>query len=99
MVLAYGPNKGQSNKARFDLPAYNAVYQTQRVLPDGPERAQVMEEASKLMVAYVPYKLSTHRIVTDLMQPWVIGFRRNPFMREFYKYLDVDPAIREREAK
>jgi hypothetical protein len=51
------------------------------------------------MVAYVPYKLSTHRIVTDLMQPWVIGFRRNPFIREFYKFLDVDPAIRAREAK
>jgi ABC-type transport system substrate-binding protein len=99
LALAYGPNKGGANHARFDLPAFNALYAKQGVLPDGPERAQVMEEASKLMVAYVPYKLSTHRIVTDLMQPWVIGFRRNPFIREFYKFLDVDPAIREREAK
>ena len=99
LALAYGPNKGGANHARFDLPAFNTLYAQQSTLPDGPERAQVMEEASKLMVAYVPYKLSTHRIVTDLMQPWVIGFRRNPFMREFYKYLDVDPAIREREAK
>ena len=64
-----------------------------------PERERVIEEASKLMVAYVPYKLSCHRIATDLMQPWVIGFRRNPFVREFYKYLDVDPAVRAREAK
>jgi len=99
LALAYGPNKGGANHARFDLPAFNTLFARQGTLPDGPERAQVMEEASKLMVAYVPYKLSTHRIVTDLMQPWVIGFRRNPFMREFYKYLDVDPAIREREAK
>ncbi len=99
LALAYGPNKGGANHARFDLPAFNTLYAQQSTLPDGPERARVMEEASKLMVAYVPYKLSTHRIVTDLMQPWVIGFRRNPFMREFYKYLDVDPAIREREAK
>jgi ABC-type transport system substrate-binding protein len=99
LALAYGPNKGGANHARFDLPAFNALYTQQSALPDGPQRQQVMEEASKLMVAYVPYKLSTHRIVTDLMQPWVIGFRRNPFVREFYKYLDVDPAIRERETR
>jgi len=99
LALAYGPNKGGANHSRFDLPAFNTLYAKQSTLPDGPERAQVMEEASKLMVAYVPYKLSTHRIATDLMQPWVIGFRRNPFVREFYKYLDVDPVLREREAK
>jgi ABC-type transport system substrate-binding protein len=99
LALAYGPNKGGANHARFDLPAFNALYAKQGTLPDGPERAKVMEEASKLMVAYVPYKLSTHRIATDLMQPWVVGFRRNPFMREFYKYVDVDPAVRGREAK
>ena len=43
------------------------------------------------MVAYMPYKLSCHRIATDLMQPWVIGFQRNPFVRSS-GFLDVDPA-------
>ena len=65
--------------------------------PTAPSAQTVMEEASKLMVAYVPYKLSAHRIVTDLMQPWVIGYQRNPFVREFCKYVDVDPAIRAQE--
>ena len=99
LALAYGPNRGAANHSRFDLPAFNDLYMKQNKMPDGPERQQVMEEASKLMVAYVPYKLSTHRIATDLMHPWVIGFRRNPFVREFYKYLDVDPAIRAQEAQ
>lgn len=98
LALAYGPNKGGANHSRFALPAFDALYEKQKALPDGPERQQVMEEASKLMVAYVPYKLSGHRIATDLMQPWVIGFRRNPFVREFFKYVDVDPAIRAQEA-
>jgi ABC-type transport system substrate-binding protein len=93
LALAYGPNKGGANHARFDLPAFNELYIRQNKMPDGPEREKVMEEASKLMVAYVPYKLSAHRIATDLMQPWVIGFRRNPFIREFFKYVDVDPAL------
>jgi ABC-type transport system substrate-binding protein len=99
LALAYGPNKGGANHSRFNLPAFNALYEKQKALPDGPERRQVMEEASKLMVAYVPYKLSGHRIATDLMHPWVQGFRRNPFVREFYKYVDVEPALRAREAK
>jgi ABC-type transport system substrate-binding protein len=99
LALAYGPNKGGANHSRFDLAAFNELYIRQNKMPDGPERAKVMEEASKLMVAYVPYKLSAHRIATDLMQPWVVGFRRNPFVREFYKYIDVDPAILAKEKK
>ncbi|HVQ05836.1 MAG TPA: ABC transporter substrate-binding protein, partial [Burkholderiaceae bacterium] len=79
--LGYGPNKGQSNHARFDLPAYNEAYERQRVLPDGPERAALLEEAKRLMVAYMPYKVHVHRIWTDLSQPWVTGYHRNVFVR------------------
>ena len=90
LALAYGPNKGQANHSRFDLPAFNALYAKQRQMADGPERLAVMEEASKLMVAYVPYKVSSHRVATDLMHPWVQGYRRNPFIREFFKFVDID---------
>ena len=37
-ALGYGPNAGQSNRARFRLPAFDRLYERQRVLPDGPER-------------------------------------------------------------
>ena len=92
LALGYGPNKGQANHARFDLPAFNEVYQQQRLLPDGPERAALMLQAKKLMVAYMPYKVHVHRIWTDLMHPWVLGYHRNIFVREFWKYIDIDPA-------
>jgi len=92
LALAYGPNKGGANHARFSLPAFDALYIRQNKLPDGPERLKLMQEASKLMVAYMPYKVSGHRIATDLMQPWVVGYRRNPFLREFWKYVDIDTA-------
>jgi ABC-type transport system substrate-binding protein len=99
LALAYGPNIGGANHARFNLPAFNKLYIQQNKMPDGPEREKVMEEASKLMVAYVPYKLSSHRIATDLMQPWVLGYRRNPFVREFYKHLDIDLDVQRKEMK
>jgi ABC-type transport system substrate-binding protein len=90
LALGYGPNKGQANHARFDLPAYNALYEKQRALPDGPERQAAMTAAAKLMVAYMPYKIHVHRVWTDLAHAWVVGYDRNVFVREFWKYVDID---------
>ena len=88
--LAYGPQKGEGNLAYFDLPAFNKLYDQQTVLGDTPERLALMQEASKLLVAYMPMKVHAHRIATDLTFPWVIGYQRHPFMREFWRYLDID---------
>ncbi len=93
LALGYGPNKGGANHARFNLPAFNALYEKQRQMPDSPERLAIMEEAKKLMVAYMPYKVHVHRIFTDLAHPWVVGYQRNIFVREFYKYVDIDTAM------
>ena len=96
LSLGYGPNKGQANHARFDLPAFNKLYAQQRGMPDGPERTAVMAEAARLMVAYMPYKVHVHRIFTDLAQPWVLGYHRNIFVRDFWKYVDVDAEALQR---
>ena len=90
LALGYGPNKGQANHARFDLPAYNRLYAQQRMLPDGPERFAMFRDSKKLFVAYAPYKFLGHRIDTSVSHPWVVGFRRHPFMRDFWKYVDID---------
>jgi len=96
LALADGNAKGQSNKSRFDLPAYNAAYQRQKSLPNGPERQAAMDEAKKLMIAYMPIKLHVHRVWTDMTQPWVTGYHRNVFLRENWKWIDVDMALRRR---
>jgi ABC-type transport system substrate-binding protein len=92
LELGYGPNKGQANHSRFDLPAFNAIHEKQKALPNGPERQALMTQAQALMVAYVPYKVHVHRIWTDLAQPWVVGYQRNVFLREFWKFVDIDSA-------
>ena len=90
--LLYGPNKGQANHARFDLPEFNALHQRAAVMPDGPEREAVMAQAKALSVAYMPYKVIAHRIATDLMHPHVQGYKRHPFMRDWWRYVDVEMA-------
>jgi ABC-type transport system substrate-binding protein len=92
LAMAYGPNKGGANHARFNLPAFNKLYEKQRELPDGPERAALVREASRLIVSYMPFKIHVHRIFTDLAQPWVVGYHRNIFVRDFWKYTDIDTA-------
>jgi ABC-type transport system substrate-binding protein len=49
LALGYGPNKGQANHARFDLPEFNRLYEKQRLLPDGPEREALFDHAKRLI--------------------------------------------------
>jgi ABC-type transport system substrate-binding protein len=87
--LAYGPNSGQSNDARFQLPAFDRVYEAQGALPDGPERLALMAKATRLMLSYVPYIPHGHVIDTDLFQPRVQGPYRRPFCGDWYRWVDV----------
>jgi ABC-type transport system substrate-binding protein len=90
--IAYGPNAAESNDARFDLPAFNRLFERQQSLPDGPQREAVMREAKNLLVAYMPYKTHVHRMRTDLLQPQVQGYWHHPFMRDFWRFIDVPPG-------
>ena len=51
---------------------------------------RLLREASRLLVAYMPYKFIAHRIQLDLSQPWVLGFRRPLFTTRLWAYLDID---------
>jgi ABC-type transport system substrate-binding protein len=97
--LGYGGSKGQSNKSRFDLPEYNALYKQQHAMPDGPERLAVMDRAQRLLIAYMPIKVHVHRIFTDLTQPWVLGYDKHLYQRDFWTYVDIDQAALQRATK
>ncbi len=90
--VLHGPNKGQSNHARFDLPAFNALNLQQRVMPDGPERAALVQQALKLSLVYMPIKATAHPINSWLTYPHVQGFVPHPFIRDYWRVMDVTPA-------
>ena len=92
----YGPSIGSNNLARFKLPAFDALFRRMQLLPDGPERAALFIQAGNLVAAYMPYKIHTHRVITDLNHPWITGYRRTPFRNECWQYVEVDPSMRER---
>ena len=88
----YGPNCGfKGNRACFQLKEYDAAFEKAERMPDGPERTKLYQEMARLMVAYAPWKLNMHRIMTDMWYPYVIGFRR-PLVQtdNWWKYVDID---------
>ncbi len=87
---------GAGNFARFKLPAMDRLFERLQVLPDGPERERVFFDAKRLATAYMPYKPIVHRVSSDLMHPWMLGFRRPMFASDWWQYIDVDTALRTR---
>jgi ABC-type transport system substrate-binding protein len=87
--LGYGPNASESNDARFQLPAYDQLYAQQMRLPDGPEREALMRQCKDMLTAYMPYKVHAHAISNVLVQPWVRNLWVHPFMRDFWRFIDV----------
>jgi len=90
LQLLYGPNTGSANRARFKLPAYDALYEKALTLPDSPERNQLYREMCRLLVAYAPWRFNEHRVFLHLIYPWVKGFDRHPINHVKYMYLDID---------
>jgi ABC-type transport system substrate-binding protein len=94
MQLLYGPNAGQENQARFRLPAYDQLYDEARKLPDSPERTQLFNRMTEIVVAYAPWKITVLDPEDHLAHAWVGNYKPHPIRSQTWKYLEVDPAKR-----
>jgi ABC-type transport system substrate-binding protein len=93
LECGYSASVGKGNMARFQLPAFDRIYERITALPDGPERLAAFREANRLLLAYAPYRFHVHRLITDLTQPQVIGYRRAPFWLTWWPYVDVETQL------
>jgi ABC-type transport system substrate-binding protein len=90
----YGPESGSANIARFKNAEFDRIYERMQEIADGPEREKLFEQAKRISVAYLPYKINVHRISNTLMQPQLIGYRRPVFWQEWWHMVDIDPSAR-----
>jgi len=86
----HGPQAGGQNLARFRNAEFDAIYEKMDALPDGPERLALFRRAKEIAVALAPYKSTVHRISTDMLYPWVVGYRRPLFWQEWWHMVDID---------
>jgi ABC-type transport system substrate-binding protein len=94
----YGPAAGGQNLAHFDHPEFNRIYDKIRVTPNGPDRLELIKQATRIWLAYVPYKVHVHRIFTDMWHPWVANYVRHPFQYRFWEHIDVDAGLQAKDA-
>jgi len=94
LQYVYGPQAGEQNLARFKLPAMDRLYEQTASMVDGPEREKLFFEAKRLCTAYMPYRYIVHRLGTEVLHPWVLGYRRPVFWNNWYHMVDVDPERR-----
>ncbi len=97
--LFYGPNCNSSNDGCFQLPEFDALFEKASAMPPGPDRNQVYQQMARLISVYAPWKLNVHRRRNQLVQPWVLGWRKNPFLFDAYRFVDIDLARRAKEMK
>ena len=97
--LLYGPNCGSSNDGCFQLAEFDSLYEKVSSMPPGPERVPVFNQMARLITVYAPWKLHSHRKRNQLVQPWILGWRKHPFLHEGYKYVDIDLARRARDVQ
>ena len=88
----YGPAAGGQNLARFHSAAFDKIYEQMQGMADGPEREALFLQAKRIGISFMPYKNHVHRIVTDMAQRGLIGYRRPLFWQDWWQFVDLDTA-------
>jgi len=97
--LLYGPNCGSSNDGCFQLKEFDQLYEKIAALPPGAEREEAFRQMGRMVSVYAPWKLLSHRKRNQLIQPWILGWRKHPFLHEGYKFADIDLERRPKDVR
>jgi ABC-type transport system substrate-binding protein len=92
MQLLFGPNAFQSNNACARIPEYDRLYEQSVRMPPGPARDRLYQEMTRIIEAYAPWRLTISRYRNQLVQPWVLGYRKHPILHAHWHYVDVAPT-------
>ena len=96
MQLLYGPNTGQENQSRFNLPEFNKLYEQARALPDSPQRTALFSRMTELVIAYAPWRMTVHILEDHVHHRWIRNYVPHPIRSQVWMYTDVDRDERRR---
>ena len=63
-------------------------------MPDGKERNAIFRRMNDLILAYAPWIMAEYFYYNVVAQPWLKGFKFNPFKTHQWQYYDVDAGSR-----
>ena len=98
LFLLYGPNvkaeKGGENASNYVNPAYDALFEKMRDLPDGPEKEQVIVEMTHILQQDAPWMFGMFPKSGGAFQQWVGNAKPTQMVRNTLQYLKVNPDLR-----
>jgi len=86
------------NVSRFKLPDAERWIDAFFASPDEAGRVAAARKASDIAATYVPVMPTIFRQENDFVQPWVLGYSP-PRFTNYWKYLDIDLARRQRAVR
>lgn len=92
--LLVSRNINAINDMKFKLAEYDRLYDEGAKLPIGPERNRIYRALSELAAANSVLDFGIHTYANDVSQPWLLGYKRHPFWRTPWKYVDIDEQAR-----
>lgn len=98
LFLLYGPNgktkHDGENTANYANPEYDRLYAKMKLLDDGPEKQQVVDQLVKLAQQDAPWSFGYFPYSSAAVQHWVYNSKPAILIRDSGRYLRVDAKER-----
>ena len=89
LQLFWSKSIGGANYTMFSNPEFDKLYERVKTMPDNAERTALYRRMVHLLWIYNPWRVNFMRQGTNLMQPWVLGYKKHPFAAEPFRYVDI----------
>ncbi|MBV9468960.1 MAG: hypothetical protein JOZ57_06905 [Abitibacteriaceae bacterium] len=97
LFMLYGPNRRPGpNASGYDNPQYNRLFDSVRIMDDGPQRLALIRKMRQIAVNDCPWIYEEHSESYGLTQPWLHNYKPHPVANNSAKYIGVDAAMRAR---
>jgi len=93
LQLFYGPNASPGpNRCNYRNPAFDALYDRIKVMPDSEERTALYRRMAAMVVDDAPWIIAYQYINVGLRQPWYGNYKMHAFPFGMEKYYRVATA-------
>ncbi len=95
LQLFYGPNAGSCNRVRCSFPEFDREFASLRTKAPSPALAREYERLAGMVRLRCPWIFESCTVSFLLKHAWTENCRQNDFAFNRWKYMTVDPGIRE----